>query len=49
LKHYETPRDLTQWLEKYYRFYNGQRLDQTLDYRVPAAMSFAREARRILS
>jgi putative transposase len=49
LKHYETPRELTQWLEKYYRFFNKQRLDQALDYQAPAAVSFAREAHRILS
>ena len=40
LNAYETPREATQGLRRYFEFYNGQRLHQSLAYRTPAAVYF---------
>jgi putative transposase len=38
LKGYETPREASAGLGDYFRFYNGERPHQALDYRTPAAL-----------
>jgi putative transposase len=38
LRGYETVPALTQGLQKYFPFYNDERLHQALDYRTPAAV-----------
>jgi putative transposase len=40
LNAYETPREATQGLRRYFEFYNAQRLHQSLAYRTPAAVYF---------
>jgi putative transposase len=50
LKDYETPRQATQELAKFFVQYNGQRQHQSLHYQTPAAVYFgAGEAHSILS
>jgi len=41
LVEYRTVRDLEAGLEAYFRFYNHERLHQSLDYRTPAEVHFA--------
>jgi putative transposase len=41
---YETPREATQGLRRYFEFSNGQRLHQALAYRTPAAVSVGNTA-----
>ena len=41
LNDYATPREARQGLSTYLRFYNEQRLHQSLDYRTPAEIDFA--------
>jgi len=50
LKDYQTPRQATQELAKFFVQYNGQRLHQSLNYQTPAAVYFGvAEAHNILS
>jgi putative transposase len=42
LKDYRTPRDSFEGLTKYFRFYNHERPHQSLDYRTPAEVFYAR-------
>ncbi len=42
LKDYETVKEARAGIEKYFRFYNRERLHQSLDYRTPAAIWLAR-------
>jgi putative transposase len=37
---YDTPREAIQGLQRYFEFYNRQRLHQALDYRTPAAVYY---------
>jgi putative transposase len=43
LSEYETPRQARIGLTSYFRFYNEQRLHQSLDYRTPAELYFTEE------
>lgn len=40
LHDYDTPREAIQGLQRYFEFYNRQRLHQALDYRTPAAVYY---------
>jgi putative transposase len=42
LKDYRTPRESLEGLTKYFRFYNHERPHQSLDYRTPAEVFYAR-------
>ena len=42
LKDYETVTEARTGIERYFRFYNQERLHQSLDYRTPAAIYLAR-------
>ena len=42
LKDYETVSEARAGIEKYFRFYNQERLHQSLDYRTPAAIWLGR-------
>ena len=42
IKDYATPREAREGLREYLRFYNEQRLHQSLDYRTPAEVYFAK-------
>ncbi|MBA2677346.1 MAG: transposase [Ktedonobacteraceae bacterium] len=41
LKQYESPRQARQELAAYLRFYNEQRIHQSLEYQTPAEVYFA--------
>jgi len=42
IKDYATPREAREGLRDYLRFYNEQRVHQSLDYRTPAEVYFAK-------
>jgi putative transposase len=42
LKDYESVTEARVGIEKYFRFYNQERLHQSLEYRTPAAIWLAR-------
>ena len=42
LKDYQSVTEARAGLERYFRFYNQERLHQSLDYRTPAAIYLAR-------
>ena len=42
IKDYDSPREAREELRAYLRFYNEQRIHQSLDYRTPAEVYFAK-------
>ena len=46
LKDYDTPPTAIENLGRYFRFYNGERYHQSLDYRTPAAVHFSEAVQR---
>ena len=42
LKDYESVAEARAGIERYFRFYNHERLHQSLDYRTPAALHLVR-------
>jgi putative transposase len=42
LKDYESVTEARTGIERYFRFYNQERIHQSLDYRTPAAVYLAR-------
>jgi putative transposase len=43
---YDTPQTAIEQLKRYFRFYNGERYHQSLDYRTPAAVHFSEAVQR---
>ncbi|MBI1746253.1 MAG: transposase [Acidobacteria bacterium] len=42
LKEYDSVPALVDGLDRYFRFYNGERLHQSLDYRTPESVYYGR-------
>jgi putative transposase len=49
LNDYATPREARQGLSTYLRFYNEERIHQSLDYRTPAEVYFAQVRKEVAS